>query len=176
MFKIVFYFITLQPQIINPIKFLKMKKLSILFLSVLALGTTLTSCTKDESPASIVGKWQFNTMDGSAGTQTFAAGTKESLWSDGSCTTASYWQFDNGTGLHYGYYDPSNDCALSTQDVAYTIDSKNTTITIVTSKGNINYPIVKLTDKELSWREQASGTDADGNPFTVNIVHHMVKK
>lgn len=35
-----------------------MKKLSILFLSVLTLSLTLTSCSSDDNEASIVGKWE----------------------------------------------------------------------------------------------------------------------
>ena len=153
-----------------------MKKLSILLLSVVALGTTVTSCSKDEAAPSIVGKWEFNTMEGTEGSNPIQAGTKETYWSDSACTTTSYWEFDNGTGLHYGFYNPNSDCALTKIDAAYSIDAKNTTITVITSSGNINYPITKLTAKELSWREQGTGKDADGNAINVNIIHNMVRK
>jgi hypothetical protein len=154
-----------------------MKKISVLFLSVVAMATTLVSCNKDEAAPSIVAKWQFSTMEGTYGTQTFAAGTPEALWSDTSCTTSTaYWKFDQGTALHYVVYQSSNNCEEQTVSVTYSVDSKNTTLSVTTPNGTVQYPIVKLTATELAWREQGSGQDSSGATQTYNVVHHMVKK
>ena len=172
-----FYLILASENYKSTLNFKKMKKLSIFLLSAIALGSTVTSCSKDEAAPTIVAKWQFNTMQGTEGSTTYAAGTKEAIWSDGGCTSnVAYWQFDNAAGLHYGFYDSTSSCQLKTADVNYSVDAKNTKITITTSKGSVDYPIVKLTATELSWRESGTGQDADGNPVAYNLVHNMVKK
>lgn len=48
-----------------------MKKVSILFVSVLTMGLSLTSCDKDDDngPATLEGKWNYSKEGGMSGTQ-----------------------------------------------------------------------------------------------------------
>lgn len=148
-----------------------MKKLNLLFLSVLALGIAVTSCGKEvETPAkeSILGKWEFGTMEGTYGGQAVPAGTKEAIWCDIKCTEGtSYFEFTDGITLLYGSYYSFNNCEFGGLGIVYSVNSTNTVLTLFDD----TYPILKLTDKELHWREQSS---ADGVEF--DIVHKMLRR
>jgi len=102
---------------INNLNQPKMKKLSILFISMLTLGLSLTSCSNDDDDkGSIEGKWtpvKFGTIV--EGKEYLVA-----IPNDGKCSegTIEYGADGKFTDITYEFYD--NKCEASTDKGTYT--------------------------------------------------------
>jgi hypothetical protein len=136
-----------------------MKKLNILLLSALALGITITSCSKKEdSPAtsgsSIVGKWKINTYTISNSTGTSDIKPYDP---DATCTDKSNYELKAGTTMneHSVGDDSSSPCAAVDYPGTYTYKDNN--LHIVEAGGTIDYTVVSMTSDKLILSKTAAG-------------------
>jgi len=139
-----------------------MKKITILFLSVLTLGLSVASCSSDDDndggSASIEGKWQVS-LEG----ETLA--TLEAPEDEGSCGT-DIIEFSKGgaftvTGLYYS----NSKCNPYSEKGTWS--KKDQTITIKHSEGEDTneLTIVELTASTLKVKE----VDEEGTWYTVFV-------
>ena len=130
-----------------------MKKLSVLFVAVLALGMSFVSCDKDDDNAGIEGKWYFSKIATTVGTVV----TPE-IDFDHSCNTKKdFIEFKTGGVAIGGYYD--SECVLDQNTLTWS-KSGNTLVI-----DNENVEILTLTNSTLKLKSLY--TDLDETGFTV---------
>jgi hypothetical protein len=140
-----------------------MKKLSILFVSVLALGLSLVSCSKDDdkAEASIEGKWNLSKMSITANGVT--SPEKDNSENTVGCTK-NYLEIKTGGIAVYGAYEGS-DCALSKETGTWSKEGNKITIKLGTDTDI--YEIVSVTDSGLTLRYTLTES---GLSFLVNDI------
>ena len=143
-----------------------MKKLSILFASVLILATVFTSCTKDISgPVDvnfIEGKWNFNKSTVSSSGFTLPYTTDYFKNEDG--CSKDYIELLNGGVAKYGNY-PAN-CALEQRNGTWSLSGTNLIIAVTGSSFNGTFEIASLSATELILK--IDGT-YEGKSGTLNL-------
>jgi hypothetical protein len=141
-----------------------MKKTSILILLALILGTTFTSCTKDDSgPVDmnfIQGKWNFDRSTASSSGFTLPY-TADYFKNEENCEK-DYIELLSGGIAKYGNY--TSDCAFEEKLGVWT-QSENT-ITMVGTSFNGTFNVASLSAAELLLK--IDGTYA-GNSGTLNL-------
>jgi hypothetical protein len=119
-----------------------MKKLSVLFVAIMALGMSFTSCSKDDdetTSASIEGKWNYSKV------QTTLAGQaipEQDYPSTPGCSK-DYLEFKADGVANLGYYEDSA-CKLDLETTKWTKDGNK--LTIVSDEV---YEIVSITNTIL---------------------------
>lgn len=143
-----------------------MKKLSILFVFVLAVGTFFTSCTKDISgPVDvnfIEGKWNFNKSTVSSSGFTLPYTTDYFRNEDG--CNKDYIEILNGGVVKYGNY-PAN-CILEQRNGTWSLSGTNLIIAVTGSSFNGTFEIASLSATELILK--IDGT-YEGKSGTLNL-------
>lgn len=135
-----------------------MKNLKVLFLSLLALAT-MASCSndKDDSSASIEGKWQIS-QEG----ETLA--TLEAAENYGSCGLHIVEFSQGGTFKQTGFDYSGSVCTPYTETGTWTIKD-NTLTTKDSDNDTIAFEILELTDSTL----KVKSTDDEGDWIEVYI-------
>lgn len=122
-----------------------MKKLSVLFVSVLALGMSFVSCSKDddnEVAASVEGKWNYTSA-------AIVANGLEVPFNDfienqASCAK-DYIELKTAGVANSGEYD--SDCKLTVETGTWT--KKDNTLTIVSDGESVPYEVVSVTNSTM---------------------------
>ncbi|KUJ60321.1 hypothetical protein AR687_18645 [Flavobacteriaceae bacterium CRH] len=127
-----------------------MKKLSILFVSVLTLGLGAVSCSSDDDDASIEGKWELT----QAG---LGAQGQESLENySGDCSAPTYEFLAGGklVDTENEYNDDSEKCEAFVSDAKWSKDGNNVTLTYTEGDDTeeIKYEVTELTNDKLKIR------------------------
>ena len=96
-----------------------MKKITILFLSVLTLGLSVASCSSDDDndggSASIEGKWELSQVGASVGGQENFEDVK-----NGSCSNDTYEFKNDGKFIYTEYYSNEGKCEPETYNGTWT--------------------------------------------------------
>jgi len=96
-----------------------MKKITILFLSVLTLGLSVASCSSDDDndggSASIEGKWELSQLGASVGGQETFEDVK-----NGSCSNETYEFTNDGKFIYTEYYSNGGKCEPETSNGTWT--------------------------------------------------------
>ena len=104
-----------------------MKKITILFLSVLTLGLSVASCSSDDdndgASASIEGKWELSQVG-------YIVGGKETLEDvkNGSCSNDTYEFTSDGKVKETTYYSNEGKCEAETDNGTWTKNGNTLTI------------------------------------------------
>ncbi len=126
-----------------------MKKISILFLLTLILGTVLVSCTKDDSgPVDmnyIAGKWNFNKSTATSGAFTIPYSTDYFKNEDG-CNKDYVEFFADGTAK-YGNYTAA--CAFEEKTGTWSQSGNTITISVTGTTFNGTFDVASLSATEL---------------------------
>ncbi|TRX37366.1 lipocalin family protein [Flavobacterium sp. ZT3R18] len=140
-----------------------MKKLSILFVSVLALGMSFVSCSKDDdtAEASIEGKWNLSKMSMTANGVT--SKEEDNPENTVGCTK-NYLEIKTGGVVVYGDYEGSA-CTLSKETGTWSKEGNKITIKLGTDTDI--YEIVSVTDSGLTLRYTLT---LSGQSFLVNDI------
>jgi hypothetical protein len=142
-----------------------MKKLSILFLSVLALGMAVVSCSSDDdnkAEASIEGKWNLSKMSYTAQGVT---SPETDNWDNTPGCTKNYLEIKTGGVAVYGEYE-GTDCTLSTETGTWSKDGNK--ITIKFGDDTEVFELISVTDSGLTLRYTFTES---GQSFTVNDIY-----
>ena len=97
-----------------------MKKLSILFVSVLTLGLAVTSCSSDNDDASIVGKWTPVKM----GSEVNGKEILVDIPKEGTCESDVTEYTADGKFTEISYESNDGECEASTDKGTYTYSGK----------------------------------------------------
>ena len=142
-----------------------MKKLSILFVAILALGMSFTSCSKDDdetTSAPIEGKWNLSKM---SYTEKGVTSPETDNWNNTVGCTKNYLEIKTGGIAVYGAYDGS-DCALSTETGTWSKDGNKITIKYGTDIEV--YELISVTNSGLTLRYTFTES---GQSFTINDIY-----
>ena len=128
----------------------KMKKLSILFLTIITLGLSVSSCSNDdENNASIEGKWEL-TQEGAIlnGREILQAVTNE-----GGCSNEIYEYMKDGSFTNT-YSELSNSkCTTFTDKGTWTKNGNTLTEKYQGDSESDSYTIINLSNSELKIKE-----------------------
>ena len=121
-----------------------MKKIVLLFVSVLTLSLVSTSCSKDDegSSASIVGKWQFS----QEGIVVGSTETLENYQHNTNCTSKDNTEFKSDATVVSTFYEDTN-CSVYTSSSSYT--KNNNTLIITDAEGPQTVTIKELSATTL---------------------------
>jgi hypothetical protein len=120
-----------------------MKKLNVLLLSIVTMGT-IVSCEKDKDSESIEGTWKFITVEEKTNGQSSGPTNPFKECSDqGKINTITFKNSNTYTSVGY---DPGDDCSQSIDDGVYTLSSDKKTLTMDTEEV---IKIVKVTKTDL---------------------------
>jgi hypothetical protein len=121
-----------------------MKKLSILFVCVLALGMSFVSCSKDDAKkeASVEGKWNFESA--ALVKDKVEAPYNDFLDNQAGCTK-NYLEFKTAGVVSSGKY--SSGCKLTVETGSWS--KKDNTLTITSNGIAIPYEVVSVTDSAM---------------------------
>lgn len=126
-----------------------MRKLSVIFILSLILGTVFTSCTKDDSgPVDmnfIEGKWNFNKSTASSSGFTIPYSTDYFKNEEG--CNKDYIELIAGGVAKYGNY--STACAFEEKQGTWTQSGNTITIAVTGSSFNGTFDIASLSATEL---------------------------
>ena len=130
-----------------------MKKLNILFLSLVAFGATVTSCSKDDNAATsnIEGKWTYDTY-----TYTDAEGTTGPFYAyEAACPNRKYFDFKSKGVLEFGIANPStqevNPCKFYIYAGAWKLDKDKLSTTVEGDTKEVTLISVSTTDLVLKY-------------------------
>lgn len=105
-----------------------MKKITILFLSVLTLGLSVASCSSDDDnnggSASIEGKWELTQVGGVLNGQEFL----EDVEKDGGCSSQTYEFTNDGKFKETNYESVNGKCEGETDNGTWTMNGNKITI------------------------------------------------
>lgn len=143
-----------------------MRKVSILFVSILILATVFASCTKDDSGSVdmnlIEGKWVFNKSTATSNGFTIPYSTDYFKNEDG--CNKDYIDIKTGGIVNYGDY--SLNCVFVGKDGTWTQSGNTITIAVTGSSFNGTFNVASLSSTELLLK--INGTYA-GNSGTFNL-------
>ena len=143
-----------------------MKKIIILFLLAITLGTVFTSCTKDDSgPVDmnyIEGKWNFNKSTASSSGFTIPYSTDYFKNEEG--CNKDYIELIAGGVAKYGNY--SLNCAFEEKNGTWTQSGNTITISVTGSSFNGTFNVASLSATELLLKIDG---DYAGNSGTFNL-------
>jgi hypothetical protein len=141
-----------------------MKKLSVLFLSVLALGMSVVSCSSDDdkAEASIEGKWNLSKM--SYTVKEVTSPEMDNLDNTPGCTK-NYLEIKTGGIAVSGAYEGS-DCTLSKETGTWSRDGNK--ITTKFDGDTVVYELISVTDSGLTLRYTFTES---GQSFTINDIY-----
>ncbi|MET0759750.1 MAG: lipocalin family protein [Flavobacterium sp.] len=127
-----------------------MKKFTLLFVSVLTIGLTISSCSKDDDDddGSLEGKWNFSKEGAVAGGQEILV---DYSGNEAACTK-DYITFNTGgtvTEVDYDSFDTP--CEVFTDNGTWV--RTNNTITITTGGESYSAEILNLTSSELKIKD-----------------------
>lgn len=126
-----------------------MKKISVLFVSILILGTVFTSCTKDDSgPVDmnfIEGKWNFDKSTATSGAFTIPYSTDYFKNEDG--CNKDYVELIVGGIAKYGNYTTA--CAFEQKLGTWSQSGNTIIISVVGSSFNGTFNVASLSATEL---------------------------
>ena len=127
-----------------------MKKFNVLLLSVVALGMSVVSCSKDDKNDDALkvpmGKWVYDKISQTSGGKT----SQEQNFNNASCDDLRYLNFKDSKSLEDGYVD--TDCVLTPYQGTYT--QKGNDVKIVESDGlELNYTLVSVTPTKLTVKQ-----------------------
>ncbi len=126
-----------------------MKKITVLFVLALTLGTIFTSCTKDDSgPVDVnflVGKWVFNKSTASSSGFTIPY-TTDYIKNEDGCNK-DYVEFITGGVVKFGDYKPS--CTFEEKVGTWSQSAETITISVTGSSFNGTFKIASLSATEL---------------------------
>lgn len=126
-----------------------MKKISILFVSILILGTVFTSCTKDDSgPVDmnfIEGKWNFDKSTATSGAFTIPYPTDYFKNEDG--CSKDYIELIAGGIAKYGNYTAG--CAFEEKSGTWTQSGNTITIYVTGTSFNGTFNVASLSSTKL---------------------------
>src|SRR5688572_27208136 len=141
-----------------------MKKVSILFVSALALGMTFTSCNKDDDNAaatpSLEGKWNFNKMS-----VTHDGVTSPEMDYEDNMPGCSKDFIELKAGGIYNEGDYVDD-ACTLEQYTGTWAKNNNTVSVNTDGETDEFEIVSVTNTDLKVK---STFTEEGMTYTVNI-------
>lgn len=126
-----------------------MKKITVLFVSVLTIVLAISSCSKDDdnAPASIEGKWNFSKVGGVvAGHEMLADYPNQS-----GCSKDNINLKSDGTFFSEDYDSSNTPCEKSTEAGVYTKTS--TTLSINVGGSTETIEILSLTSSELKVKD-----------------------
>ncbi|PAM91983.1 hypothetical protein B4N84_24520 [Flavobacterium sp. IR1] len=130
-----------------------MKKLSILFVSVLTLGLAVTSCSSDDDDASIVGKWELSQV----GTIVNGKEVYGPIENEGGCAISTFEYAADGTFTDTYSEFEDNKCTPYTEKGKYVKDGNKLTLTY---EGNTEsddaQEIIELSGSTLKLKETYS--------------------
>lgn len=137
-----------------------MKKLKVLFLSLLAL-TTIVSCSKDDdndssTSASIEGKWEF-THEGETLT------SLDPAESEGNCGLDIYEYISGGAFKETDYYMNNEACTSDNDTGTWSKNGNTLTKNYTNDDEPITYEIIELSQTTLKLKEM----DEEGTWYTV---------
>lgn len=119
-----------------------MKKLSILFVSVLALGMSFVSCSKDDAEASVEGKWNYTSavriVDGNE------VPLDDFINNEVGCAK-NYIELKTAGVANFGKYN--SDCKLTLETGSWS--KKENTLTITRNGVSRSTDIVSVTDSTM---------------------------
>jgi hypothetical protein len=143
-----------------------MKKISILFVSILILGTVFTSCTKDDSgPVDmnfIEGKWNFDKSTATSGAFTIPYPTDYFKNEDG--CSKDYIELIAGGTAKYGNYTTA--CAFEEKNGTWTQSGNTITIYVTGTSFNGTFKVASLSATELLLKIDG---DYSGKSGTFNL-------
>ncbi|TDD98752.1 lipocalin family protein [Flavobacterium cellulosilyticum] len=124
-----------------------MKKIKLLFVTVLVLSVFFSSCTKDEGPvdmALVIGKWNFNKTSFTQGVIT----TAESEYSgnEAGCSK-DYIEIKSGGVAKAGDY--TSGCVLSQQEGTWVANGNSLKVTVTGSSLGGDFQVVSVTNTEM---------------------------
>lgn len=140
-----------------------MKKIKLVFISILVLGASFSSCTKEEGPVDmslIIGKWNFNKTSFTQGVIT----TPESEYSgnEAGCNK-DYIEIVAGGVAKAGDY--STACAFSQKEGTWVASDNNLTVTVTDSTLGGVFQVVSVSSTEMVLKIT---TTQNGITVTVN--------
>lgn len=128
-----------------------MKKVAILFISVLSLGLSLTSCNKDDgstdsntTSASLEGKWSYSKIDYSP-----VGGVEDYPFNNEGCSKNFLELKANGITSEGEYF--GDECTLDLYAGTWTKDGN--TITVTSEEWSNVYTLVSVSATELRLKE-----------------------
>lgn len=126
-----------------------MKKFTVLFVSVLTIGLTFSSCSKDDDDAgSLEGKWNFSKEGAVAGGQEILV---DYSGNEAGCTK-DYTTFSaDGTVTDVDYDSFDTPCEVFTDNGTWV--RTNNTITITSGGETFSAEILNLTSSELKVKD-----------------------
>lgn len=130
-----------------------MKKLSILFLSVISLGLSVSSCSNDDNDSgSIEGKWQL-TEEGVVlnGQEVLQPATNE-----GGCNSETYEYLENGTVINTYSEFVNSKCTEYNDNGTWSVDGNNLTEKYDGDSTGDKYEIATVTGSQLKLKETYS--------------------
>ncbi|WP_268845978.1 lipocalin family protein [Flavobacterium aestivum] len=120
-----------------------MKKLSVLFVSVLALGMSFVSCSKDDDKeASIEGKWNYSTA--AITTNGIEVPFNDYIDNQANCAK-DYLELKTAGVANSGEY--SSDCKLTVDTGTWKKDGNK--LTVVSDGESTSFEVVSVTDSTL---------------------------
>ncbi|MBE0392947.1 hypothetical protein HNQ02_000149 [Flavobacterium sp. 7E] len=127
-----------------------MKKLSILFLSVISLGLSVSSCSNDDNDSgSIEGKWELYKVGGTIAGQEILVEIPSNVTPCGK----DYLEFVKGGVLNdFSFGDSDSDCTKPTETGVWTKTDNKLNITYASEFG-ADYDILELTNSTLKIKE-----------------------
>ena len=132
-----------------------MKKISVLFVSILILGIIFTSCSNDEGPvdmALIEGKWNFNKSTATSSGITIPFPTQYFKNEEG--CNKDYVDILKGGTVKYGDY--SLNCAFVGKDGTWTQSGNTITIRVSGTTLDGTFNVTSLTANELILKYEGS--------------------
>lgn len=130
-----------------------MKKLSILFLSVVTLGLSVSSCSSDDNDsASIEGKWQLTEEGAILNGQEIL----QPVTNEGGCNSETYEYLENGTVINTYSEFYNSKCTEFTDNGTWSKDGNNLTEKYEGDSTGDTYEIAKLSGSQLKLKETYS--------------------
>ena len=126
-----------------------MKKLSILFLSVMTLGLSISSCSKDDNQAAFEGKWELTSTG-------FIVNGKENLepvTNQGGCNSEVFEYLANGTFTNTYSEFSNSKCTNYTEEGTWSRNGNTLTEKFNGDSTGDVYEITNLTSTELKLKE-----------------------
>jgi hypothetical protein len=148
-----------------------MKKIKLVFLSVIISTFFLTSCNNDEGPVDfsyLKGKWQFNYSTATSNGITIDYPT-EQFKNEVNCSK-DYIEILDGAIVKNGDYNSS--CALDIKTGTWSQNTTDNTLTIIVPLSNLDetFKVAKLGPNELILKLDGSLPNGQSGTFTLHFT------